>query len=45
MGLTSNAKLGPYDIRLTLGAGGRVKYIARVTLLGRDAAVKVLLRN
>jgi serine/threonine protein kinase len=43
MALNAGARLGPYEVACTLGAGamGRV-YRARDTRLGRDAAIKVL---
>ena len=46
MALTAGTKLGPYDIRSP--AGGRAEWakcIARVTLLEREAAIKILLAN
>jgi serine/threonine protein kinase/Tol biopolymer transport system component len=43
MGLTSGSKLGPYEIKDRLGAGGMGEvYRARDTRLGRDVAIKVL---
>jgi serine/threonine protein kinase len=43
MSLTSGTKLGPYEIQSPLGAGGMGEvYLARVTRLGRDVAIKVL---
>src|SRR5271166_5601797 len=43
MPLLANSRLGPYEIRSTLGAGGMGKvYRARDTRLNRDVAIKVL---
>jgi len=43
MGLTSGAKLGPYEIQSPLGAGGMGEvYRARDTRLDRIVAVKIL---
>ncbi|MBM4195170.1 MAG: hypothetical protein FJ202_12445 [Gemmatimonadetes bacterium] len=43
MGLTSGARLGPYEIHSLLGAGGMGEvYRARDPRLGRDVAIKVL---
>jgi len=43
MTLTSGMRLGPYEIRGALGAGGMGEvYSARDTKLGRDVAIKVL---
>jgi serine/threonine protein kinase len=41
--LTAGTRLGRYEIRSAIGAGGmREVYSARDTQLGRDVAVKVL---
>ena len=43
MPLLANARLGPYEIRSTLGTGGMGEmYRARDTRLNRDVAIKVL---
>src|SRR3989304_8163315 len=43
MTLTAGMRLGPYEIRGALGAGGMGEvYSARDTKLGRDVAIKVL---
>ena len=46
MTLASGTKLGPYEIVSPLGAGGMGEvYRAHDSLLGRDVAIKVLLRE
>ena len=43
MSLRSGTKLGPYEVKSPLGAGGMGEvYRARDTRLGRDVAIKVL---
>ena len=43
MSIEPGAKLGRYEIRAKIGAGGMGEvYLARDTQLGRDIAVKVL---
>src|SRR5437870_1981062 len=43
MGLTTGARLGPYEIVSPIGAGGMGEvYRARDTRLGRDVAIKIL---
>src|SRR5574341_217706 len=43
MSLPIGKKIGPYEIRAKLGAGGMGEvYVARDTLLERDVAVKIL---
>jgi serine/threonine protein kinase len=39
--LTSGAKLGPYEIQSSIGAGGMGECIARDTRLAREVAIKV----
>jgi len=46
MALTSGTKLGPYEIRSLLGAGGMGEvYRAADSKLGRDVALKVILQE
>jgi serine/threonine protein kinase len=41
MSLSAGAKLGPYQVRALIGAGGMGEvYRARDTRLGRDVAIK-----
>ena len=43
MALSPGERLGPYEIKSTLGAGGMGQvYCAPDTRLGRDVAIKVL---
>ena len=43
MALSSGTKLGPYEIRSPLGAGGMGEvYLAHDARLSRDVAIKVL---
>ena len=44
MTLAAGTRLGPFEIRFALGAGGMGEvYRARDTTLNRDVAIKVLL--
>jgi serine/threonine protein kinase len=46
MRLVANSKLGPYEIKSTLGVGGMGEvYRARDSRLNRDVAIKVLREN
>jgi serine/threonine protein kinase len=46
MPLSANSKLGPYEIKSTLGIGGMGEvYRARDSRLNRDVAIKVLREN
>jgi Tol biopolymer transport system component len=43
VGLSPGTRLGPYDIKSPIGAGGMGEvYLARDTKLGRDVAIKIL---
>ena len=43
MPLQAGARLGPYEVRALIGAGGMGEvYRAKDTKLGRDVAIKVL---
>jgi hypothetical protein len=45
-GLTSGERLGPYEVRDAIGAGGMGEvYVAHDSRLGRDVAIKILPRS